>query len=193
MNFYISDLHLGHPKALEYDKRPFYTVDEQNDIIIKRWNDEIESRDNVYILGDVLWDNNLLPTVIGELNGRKHLILGNHDRLNAAFPSYFKTIEPMMKIKDHGYTITLCHYPIAHWEGADHGWLHLYGHIHCGRDSRPFLKYKREMLKRNLPYNCYNVGCMLPYMDYQPRTLEYIMEKAKSWEEEQFKEMDKND
>ncbi|MDO5150689.1 MAG: hypothetical protein Q4D76_15070 [Oscillospiraceae bacterium] len=30
------------------------------------------------------------------------------------------------------------------------------------------------MKKRNIPYESYNVGCMLPYMDYTPRTLEEI-------------------
>lgn len=31
-----------------------------------------------------------------------------------------------------------------------------------------------KMKKRNIPYECYNVGCMMPYMDYMPRTLEEI-------------------
>lgn len=29
-----------------------------------------------------------------------------------------------------------------------------------------------KIKKRNIPYECYNVGCMMPYMDYTPRTLE---------------------
>lgn len=189
MNYYISDLHLGHFKALEYDNRPFCTVEEQNEIITERWNEEVSPKDHVYILGDVLWNNDLLPEVIKNLNGKKHLILGNHDRADNRFSYYFKTIDTMIKIKDCGRTVTLCHYPIAHWEGADRGWYHFYGHIHMGRDVRPFLQYKQEMLKRDLPYNCYNVGCMLPYMDYTPRPFDYIIEAAQRWEKEEFKKM----
>ena len=188
MNFYISDLHLGHSKALEYDDRPFCTVEEQTNVVIERWNETVGSRDHVYILGDMFWDNNLIY-IMKELNGIKHLILGNHDRVNAAFPIYFKSIDTMIKIKDTGRTVTLCHYPVAHWEGADRGWVHLYGHIHKSRDSRPFLEYKHQMLRRDLPYECYNVGCMLPYMDFTPRTLDYIIEMGKDWEESQWKKM----
>lgn len=28
--------------------------------------------------------------------------------------------------------------------------------------------------------NAYNVGCMLPYMDYTPRTLDYIIKHCKN-------------
>ena len=34
------------------------------------------------------------------------------------------------------------------------------------------------MRQRHLPYECYNVGCMLPYMNYTPRTLEEIIKGA---------------
>jgi calcineurin-like phosphoesterase family protein len=190
LNFYISDLHLGHDKALTYDDRPFCTVDEQDAVIIERWNDRVGDRDNVYILGDCLWNNNLLFTVIKELKGRKHLILGNHDRIIASFYDVFTDMNTLIKIKDTGRIVSLCHYPIAHWEGADRGWYHLYGHIHAGRDSRPFLEYKREMLKRDIPYECYNVGCMLPYMDYTPRTLDEIIDGGKEWERQQWKSYD---
>ena len=77
-------------------------------------------------------------------------------------------------IKDGDNHVVLCHYPIAHWRNADYGYIHLYGHIHAGRDSRPFEDYKAEMRKRDIPYRCYNVGCMMPYMNYTPRTLDEI-------------------
>jgi hypothetical protein len=48
-----------------------------------------------------------------------------------------------------------------------------FGHIHSGRDSRPFELYKQEMKKRGLPYECYNVGCMLH--NYTPVTLEQLI------------------
>ncbi|MDD6081680.1 MAG: hypothetical protein PUB89_02390 [Oscillospiraceae bacterium] len=30
------------------------------------------------------------------------------------------------------------------------------------------------MQKRDIQYECYNIGCMMLYMDYTPRTLEEI-------------------
>ena len=191
-NFFISDLHLGHNKALFYDDRPFCTLDEENAVIIERWNDTVSPHQHVYILGDVVFDNFYLQLVVGELNGVKHLIAGNHDKITPEFKKYFASIDYYKKIRDEdGRTIIMSHYPMAHWEMADRGSYHLYGHIHMGRDLNPYLKYKREMLKRpHIPYKCYNVGCMLPYMDYTPRTLDEIIEGGDAWENEKWKTID---
>ena len=43
-----------------------------------------------------------------------------------------------------------------------------------GRDAAQYEEYAAKMKERNIPYECYNVGCMMPYMDYTPRTLEEI-------------------
>lgn len=36
MNYYISDLYLGHVNAIRFDQRPFTDVDEMNGTIIRR-------------------------------------------------------------------------------------------------------------------------------------------------------------
>lgn len=181
MKFYISDLHIGHKNALSFDSRPFWSVAEQNVEIIKRWNEAVTKNDDVYILGDFAWKNDTGLEVIRQLNGRKYLICGNHDKLNAALFREFEWVKDYAEIKDNDKNLVLCHYPIAHWKNADYGTIHLYGHIHgeTGRDNRPFNEYCQTMRKRGFPYECYNVGCMLSYMNYTPRTLDYIIEKGR--------------
>ena len=176
MKYYISDLHIGHKNAIAFDKRPFFDLKDMLETIITNWNNAVKPTDEVYILGDFFWDNDEAPDILSRLNGKKYLIKGNHDRLNSQMKSYFEWVKDYDEIKDNGRHVVLCHYPIAHWHNADYGYIHLYGHIHRGRDSRPFDGYKEQMQKRNLPYKCYNVGCMLPYMNYTPRTLDEIME-----------------
>lgn len=79
MNYFISDLHLGHKNCLKFDNRPFNTIEEQNDFIIKNWNKTITNLDDVYILGDISWyDANKTIDIFSRLNGRLHLIKGNH-------------------------------------------------------------------------------------------------------------------
>lgn len=176
MNFYISDLHIDHSNVISFDNRPFFTMQEMVSTIISNWNKAVKPTDKVYILGDFFWKNGNAPDILAKLNGKKYLIKGNHDKINDQMQPYFEYIKDYDEIKDNGRHVILCHYPIAHWKSADYGYIHLYGHIHAARDSRPFEEYKEQMRKRNLPYRCYNVGCMLPYMNYTPRSLDEIIQ-----------------
>ena len=38
MNYYISDLHIGHTNALAFDARPFKTIEENDETIKNNWN-----------------------------------------------------------------------------------------------------------------------------------------------------------
>lgn len=47
--FFTSDLHFGHENVLRFDNRPFETVEEMDDELIKRWNDKVGKGDLVYV------------------------------------------------------------------------------------------------------------------------------------------------
>lgn len=80
MNFYTSDLHLGHANVIKFDNRPFANVDEMDQCIITRWNERVSDEDTVYILGDVCHRNSKDSSwYLKQLRGHKILILGNHD------------------------------------------------------------------------------------------------------------------
>ena len=53
--YYISDMHIGHKNAIRFDNRPFNDIDEMECEIINRWNNKVNSNDDVYILGDVFY------------------------------------------------------------------------------------------------------------------------------------------
>ena len=59
MKFYTSDLHFDHLNILKFEpeSRPFNTIDEMNEALIKKWNDKVKQDDEVYILGDFCFDN----------------------------------------------------------------------------------------------------------------------------------------
>jgi len=178
MKYYISDLHLFHENSIIFDNRPFNNSEDCANKIIENWNSIITKDDDIYILGDFTWDNDKGLEVIKKLKGRKYLIKGNHDKVSPQLYQEFMWVKDYAEIKDENRLLILFHYPIAHWKNADYGSYHLYGHIHMGRDYEPFNKYIKEMKKRDIPYNCFNVGCMLPYMDYTPRTLDYLIQKG---------------
>ena len=184
MKFYISDFHFGHKNILAFDNRPFFTLKEMEETLINNWNNRVTKNDEVYILGDMFWYNDEAPGILSQLKGRKHLVLGNHDRINAEMAKHFVWCDRRLEvIKDEGQKVVLCHFPIAHWQGQDHTpqTIHLYGHIHNGRDTRPFEKYVKIWEEETgIAFKAANVGCIMPYMDYTPRTLEEI-KKAKGW------------
>ena len=140
--------------------------------ITLNWNNRVRPTDDVYILGDFAFQNSYMtPAFITDilhiLNGKKHLIIGNHDtwvNKQSFNPRYFEEITPYKEIKENGKLIILCHYPIESWNGKEYGSIHLHGHTHKP-DSKPEI-------------NRYNVGCML--YDYKPVTLKELLENEKN-------------
>ncbi len=80
MNFYISDLHIGHENVIKFDNRPFANADEMNDTIFSNWNSRVTRDDTVYILGDFIWHKeSKWYDIVSGLTGNKVLVRGNHD------------------------------------------------------------------------------------------------------------------
>ena len=178
MNYYISDMHIGHENVIRHDDRPFKSIDEMSNELVRRWNDKVSYNDDVYILGDFAWKNALGSEVLIQLKGRKYLILGNHDKPTEEMKAYFEWIKEIAVINDNGMQVVLCHYPIAHWYNQYRGAVHLYGHIHNTKDQIAFERYRIICRELEIPFECYNVGCMMPYMDYAPKALAEIRNSA---------------
>ena len=77
--FFTSDLHFNHRRIIEYTQRPFGSVEEMNEALIERFNETVGPTDTVYILGDLVLGKDL--RCAERLNGRKILLMGNHDRV----------------------------------------------------------------------------------------------------------------
>jgi len=167
--WFSSDLHIFHDNIIEYEDRPFGSVEEMNEGIIERWNSKIKrSRQHVYILGDVSFKgkDELLVPLLDKMNGVKHLILGNHDmRYNKEVLDCFESVQLYKRIKLDKRRIVLFHYPIRSWHGKSKGALHLYGHIH---------KTKEVPLQE---LNALNVG--VDIHNYYPISYEEVIEKLK--------------
>ena len=80
MIYFIADTHFNHANIIKYCNRPFKNTDEMNEYIIKRWNSIVKETDTVYHLGDVGFGKfEEVKKLVGNLNGRKILLRGNHD------------------------------------------------------------------------------------------------------------------
>lgn len=184
MNYFISDLHVGHTNVLSFDNRPFKSIEEHDEVLIENWNSVVGMDDDVYLLGDISWHNATKTIeIFNRLNGRIYLIRGNHDnRLlkNRELQSRFCEITDYKELDiGGGKGIVLCHYPIPCFKNHYYGWYMLYGHVHASFEDNMMqqVKYQMEALY-DKPCNMFNVGCMKSYMNYTPRTLEEIIQSG---------------
>ena len=86
--FFTSDTHFFHKNILKHCplRKELCNALDENDIsswddwMVDRWNKVIGKHDIVYIIGDFAFGSaELAKKILGKLNGKKFLILGNHD------------------------------------------------------------------------------------------------------------------
>ena len=79
--YIVADTHFGHRKVIQFEaeKRPFSTIEEHDRELVARWNATVRQKDTVWHLGDVFFGGREAHSILGELNGIKRLVLGNHD------------------------------------------------------------------------------------------------------------------
>lgn len=105
--WFTSDTHLGHVRILELGQgRPFSTIEEHDSRIAALWNSVVKPTDMVFHLGDVALGNWTAGLgLLRGLNGDKHLVPGNHDRVFSQMtrgrqensrPEYEKTLPDIL-------------------------------------------------------------------------------------------------
>lgn len=176
---YISDLHFGHSNIIHFDNRPFIDVKEMDQVLMENWNNSVDSKDTVYILGDFCWGKESeWIKLIPQLAGDKVLIRGNHDlkHMSSTLKNMFLDIKDYKEIDDNGRKVVLCHYPMPCFKNHFYGWYHLYGHVHNSFEAQ-IMEHDKFLMEELYGKQCqmYNVGCMMPYMGYAPRTLDEII------------------
>ena len=133
MNIFLAaDLHIGHQgitKFLRSDnitkERPWDNIEDMDNALIENWNKTVGVNDKVYVLGDVVINRKHMHK-IGQLNGVKILIAGNHDVMRTTeYLEYFKEVRGVGVLSD----FVLSHIPIhpcslERWSGNWHGHLH---------------------------------------------------------------------
>lgn len=151
MVYFTSDLHFGHNKDFLFGPRGFETIAAHNQAIVDNYNSLVGKDDEVYILGDLMLENNEQGLeLIKQLNGKIHIILGNHDsfvriELYKQLPNVVEvTYATLIKIKKQHYYLS--HYPTICSNYDDKPYhnhiINLFGHTHqtnCFYGDNPFM------------------------------------------------------
>lgn len=187
MIFYIADTHVAHANVLKFDSRPFETIEEHDEVIKNNWNNVVSNEDIVYCLGDMHWGKDEeVYQYVKQLNGRKVCIKGNHTlkQFSNKLRKEFEDVKDYKEITDNGRHIIMCHYPIMCYKGSyDPKTYMLHGHTHTTREQDFVKRWTQELrdskiLNTDSCGNIYNVGAMMPWMSYTPRTLDEILATA---------------
>lgn len=153
--YFTSDPHFGHQKVIEYCNRPYTTKEEMDKDLIEKWNNTVRPEDTLYVLGDFSLSKHAVRDITPQLNGQKHLIMGNHDWChpirakekpivmerfkNMYLEAGFASVKLIDNIEIDKTNIILHHMPYRNdghderylnWRLEDKGsWL-LHGHVH---------------------------------------------------------------
>lgn len=128
--YVISDTHFGHKRILEFEKdaRPYATIEDHDRDLVARWNAVVTKKDTVWHLGDVFFGKDG-HKVLGELNGYKKLVLGNHDHYPlSVYQAYFGKIHGAAEFSD----CLLTHVPV-HENQMYRYRKNIHGHMHSKR------------------------------------------------------------
>lgn len=111
-----SDLHLCHDRKFLYGPRGFDSVNDMNKAIVERWNAVVQPDDIVYVLGDIMLnDNDEGMRLLKSLKGHIRIVLGNHDTATrqSLYPtsSNIEDIQLAAMLKYKGYHFFMTHYP----------------------------------------------------------------------------------
>lgn len=181
MTYFTADLHLGHSGIIEFCDRPFQSVEEMNRNLIGNWNSRVTDRDDVYILGDLLYRSpkNEIEQAIRRLKGRKHLIVGNHDHTwmgKVDMDELFVEVDNLKVLKLDGRVLVLCHYPMLSWPHMHHGSYCIFGHIHNATDDGPWWSYIRD--------NCRLLNAGVDVNGFYPVLFDELVENNRRFKED---------
>jgi calcineurin-like phosphoesterase family protein len=150
MNYYTSDLHLGHAKLVECGFRKAEDVSIIDKHIVEMINFRCKKDDKLYILGDLSMSTNYedIKCWLSQLNPQLFVIQGNHDdrkildklKEDNVICNWFafKTIEDKDCLIDgKPIVIALHHHPVIDYHSSRRANVCFHGHSH-GMNRRTF-------------------------------------------------------
>lgn len=141
---FIGDLHLGHLN--ESIRRGFSSSEDFIEEFIKKYNSVTGKHSLVFLLGDITMETNKFYDVLDRLNGRKRVILGNHDQ-SKHVNDLLKHVESVCGIMEYKGAV-LTHIPI-HETQIERYKFNIHAHMH----SENVMFWKHDANDRsNTPY-----------------------------------------
>ena len=155
MIFWTSDEHYNHNNIRTYSDRPFASVEEMDEELIRRHNEIVKDNDLTIHVGDFSLIHSI-ETVhkkyVNRLKGKHFFLKGSHDRW---LPANAVSIR---EDRIDGQVVVACHYAMRVWPRSHYGSWQVFGHSHgrlpplgkqhdVGVDNNDFRPVSFERLK----------------------------------------------
>lgn len=151
--FIIADTHFGHANVLEYEpERKTILGDYPDQQMAELWNAAVSPTDTVLHLGDFAFKSEAVHTWTSQLNGRKYLLRGNHDKASQIYlkngfaevidfpnkgePAYLVAVVGGVRILFSHYSIVSDGYDDTMWRylskvfDQEQCHINIHGHVH---------------------------------------------------------------
>jgi calcineurin-like phosphoesterase family protein len=129
--WFTSDTHFGHDNIINHCARPFESASAMDAALIANWNAVVAPDDEIWHLGDFCYKSAQSPSdYLRRLNGRKHLLWGNHDSEQARAAPGWASSQAYAEVTVEATRLVLFHYSLKTWHRVGRGALQLYGHSH---------------------------------------------------------------
>ena len=134
--FLTSDQHFSHIQPFVWEARGYKSVEEMNEEQVRKWNEVVSKDDEVWFLGDGMMNDNATGSMcFSKLNGKIHVITGNHD--SPARIEIYKQlgfdVQDGKRLSYKKKNFILSHEPIITSNGRFKGWrdtINIHGHTH---------------------------------------------------------------
>lgn len=175
--WFSSDHHFGHQNIIKYCKRPFKDVTEMDEKLISNWNECVAKDDEVYYLGDFCFykDIDVVKKLLKNLNGKKHLILGNHEdtfKVNSWVSAGFYSVHTSLSLTHLGHKLYLAHTPESKKQLGLSDVIFVHGHVHNNTPAI-YVDDSREIL----------VNVCVENWFYRPIEINELFEKVRVFRE----------
>lgn len=128
--WFTADTHFGH--AGEARRRGYDDVRQHDEDLVRNWNECVKKNDVIFHLGDFSNGDraDAQQAVFNRLNGKKYLVLGNHDNQATADLGWASPPVHRMIVQIEGKEHILDHYAGRTWYKSFHKTIQLFGHSH---------------------------------------------------------------
>ena len=173
--WFTADKHHNHTNIIQYENRPFKSVETMDKRLILEHNKLVKEEDICYDLGDFCFSSgitisNLKPEIyLNQYNGRYVIIKGNHDGRNRVLDCITRADMYLSKLK-----ILCVHDPIYATDKYD---LVLHGHLHGNLFMSELIRKHKKTLLINVGVDCWK---------YKPVEWEKLFILYQQWKANKF-------